>query len=88
MPGRTMSKARSGRVIAARRVGQVRDLEVHPLVAGLVAHVGKPPRLKVVDGVVGVVAVRQMRHDAAQPDRLVGRGAAQRRQHRRDSRRR
>ena len=39
MPGRTMSKARSGRVMAAGELLQVRDLEVHALVAGLRSHV-------------------------------------------------
>ena len=61
----------------------MRHLEVHALVAGLGPHVAQPLCLKVVEGVVRVVAVHQVRHDAAQPDRVVGLRAAQRGQHRR-----
>ncbi len=55
-----------------RRITQVRDLTAQALVAGLRQHVVQPLCLKVVDGVTGVVAVHQVRHDAAQPDRVVG----------------
>ena len=59
-----------------------------PWLRGLASHLAQPLRLQVVDGVVGVVAVGQMRHDRAQPDRLVGRRVAQCGQHRRGTRRR
>ena len=74
MPGPDHVVGQIGTGHRRRRVAQVGHFELHTLIAGLRQHVGQPLRLQVVDRVVRVVAVHQMAHHPAQPDRALGLG--------------
>ena len=68
IPVRTMSKARSGRVRRPESCSGALSRSADPPIPSLAEHVGKPLRLKIVERMVGVVTVHQVRHDAAEPD--------------------
>ena len=58
-------------------------LEAMPVVARRGHHGGQPLRLQVVESVLGIIAVHQMRHDPVHPHRVLGLGSEQRGEHRR-----
>ena len=47
-------------------------LEIDSAPASLGKHFGEPLPLSIIEGVLGLVATGQMRHDAPDPDRITG----------------